>query len=214
MVDSKRLQESIDRSEIINLIGKSILTRDSGMWERLAECYHSGAEFTSSWFKGKPSDFLGAARDQMEVSRRAGGEQKHVTANHWIEINRDRATSESDLILFMRTTINDVELDVATWSRRLQLFAREKGEWKIFRRWVIYERDRMDAVDPTIPAESFYDHEALARYPTKLRHHLWRNDFLGSATEKAIVLRGSPEEAAARKEARRWLQSDAKTQVA
>jgi hypothetical protein len=37
MVDSKRLQESVDRSEIVNLIGKSILTRDSGMWDRLAE---------------------------------------------------------------------------------------------------------------------------------------------------------------------------------
>jgi hypothetical protein len=43
---------------------------------------------------------------------------------------------------------------------------------------------------------------------------LWRNDFLGSATEKAIVLRGSPEEAAAREEARRWLLADPKTQVA
>jgi hypothetical protein len=214
MVDSKRLRESVDRSEIVNLIGKSILTRDSGMWDRLAECYHSQAEFTSSWFKGKPSDFLGAARDQMEVSRRAGGEQKHLTANHWIEINGDHATAESDLILFMRTTIKDVELDVATWSRRLQLFAREKGEWKIYRRWVIYERDRMDAVDPTISPESYYDHEALAKYPEKLRHHLWRNDFLGSATEKAIVLRGTPEEAAAREEARRWLQSDRETRVA
>ena len=214
MVDTKRLQESVDRSEIVNLIGKSVLTRDSGMWEQLAECYHSEAEFTSSWFKGKPSDFFGAARDQMAVSRRAGGEQKHLTANHWIEINGDHATAESDLILFMRTTIKDVELDVATWSRRLQLFAREKGEWKIFRRWVIYERDRLDAVDPTIPAETYYDHEALAKYPAKLRHHLWRNDFLGSATEKAIVLRGSPEEAAAREEARRWLQADPKTQVA
>jgi hypothetical protein len=150
----------------------------------------------------------------MAVSRRAGGEQKHLTANHWIEINGDHATAESDLILFMRTTIKDVELDVATWSRRLQLFAREKGEWKIYRRWVIYERDRMDAVDPTISPESYYDHEALAKYPEKLRHHLWRNDFLGSATEKAIVLRGTPEEAAAREEARRWLQSDRETRVA
>ena len=214
MVDFKRLQESIDRSEIMNLISKSIITRDSGMWDRLSECYHSQAEFTSSWFKGKPSDFFTAAREQMEVSRRAGGEQKHMTANHWIEINGDHATAEGDLILFMRTTINGVELDVTTWSRRLQLLARENGEWKIYRRWIIYERDRMDAVDPTIPVDSYYDREALSKYPKQLRHHLWRNDFLGSPTEKAIVLRGTPEETAAREAARRWLQTDRETRVA
>jgi hypothetical protein len=214
MVDQRRLQDSIDRSEIINLIGKSVLTRDSAMWEQLAECYHSEAEFTSSWFRGKPKDFIKAASDQMALSRSAGGEQKHMTGNHWIEIEGDHAISESDLILFMRTTINGVELDVSTFSRRLQLFARENGEWKIFRRWVIYERDRMDAADPTVPPASYYDHEALAKYPRQIRHHLWRNDFLHSPAEKQIVIRGTPEEAAAREQARLWLTSASDARVA
>jgi hypothetical protein len=206
MVDPRKLQESIDRSEIINLISKSIIARDSGLWDRLAECYHSEAEFTSSWFKGKPSDFFVIAREKLEASRRQGGEQKHVTSNHWIEINGDRATAESDLILFMRSTINGVELDVATWSRRLQLFAKENGEWKIFRRWVIYEKDHMDPVDPTVPVESYYDAEALSKYPKQLRYHMWRNEMLGSAPEKHIVLRGSEREKAAREEVRSWMQ--------
>lgn len=206
MIDEKRLQESIDRSEIANLISKSIIARDSGLWDELAACYHSEAEFTSSWWKGKPSDFFKVASEKLEASRRQGGEQKHVTSNHWIEINGDRATAESDLILFMRSLINGVELDIATWSRRFQLFSREKGEWKIFRRWVIYERDRMDPVDPTVAPESYYDAEALAKYPKQLRFHLWRNEMLGSPPEKNIVLRGSPQEDAAREEARKWMQ--------
>ena len=90
MVDNKRLQESIDRSEIINLIGKSILTRDSGMWERLAECYHSGAEFTSSWFKGKPSDFLGAARDRV-VGVMAWSRSSNRMSSHRNRVSTDRA---------------------------------------------------------------------------------------------------------------------------
>ena len=206
MIDEKRLQESIDRSEIANLISKSIISRDSGLWDELAACYHSEAEFTSSWWKGKPSDFFKVASEKLEASRRQGGEQKHVTSNHWIEINGDRATAESDLILFMRSLINGVELDIATWSRRFQLFAREKGEWKIFRRWVIYERDRMDPVDPTVAPQSYYDAEALAKYPKQLRFHLWRNEMLGSPPEKNIVLRGSAQEDAAREEARKWMQ--------
>jgi hypothetical protein len=106
----------------------------------------------------------------------------------------------------MRRAIKGVELDFSTWSRRLQLFARENGDWKIFRRWVIYERDRMDPVDPTVPAVDYYDAEALAKYPQKLRHHLWRNEMLGSPPEKHICIRGSEQDKAARDEARRWLE--------
>jgi hypothetical protein len=128
MIDEKRLQESIDRDEIINLISKSIVTRDSGLWDQLAECYHSKAEFTSSWYKGKPADFFKLAAAKLEAARKEGGEQKHLTSNHWIEIKGDRAIAECDLILFMRRAINGVELDFATWSRRLQLIEKENGE--------------------------------------------------------------------------------------
>ena len=206
MIDEKKLQESIDRSEIINVISKSILTRDSGRWQELAECYHSDAEFTSSWWKGKPSDFFKVASEKLETARREGGEQKHVTSNHWIEINGDRAVAECDLILFMRRAINGVELDFATWSRRLQLMAKENGEWKIWRRWVIYERDRMDPVDPTVGPEQYYDPDALSKYPKKLRYHLWRNEVHGSPPERHICLRGTEEDKAARAEARRWIE--------
>jgi hypothetical protein len=205
MIDQKRLQESIDRTEIINLIGKSILARDSGLWGQLAECYHSKAEFTSSWYKGNPADFFKVAAVKLERARQEGGEQKHVTSNHWIEINGDRAIAEADLILFMRRAINGVELDFATWSRRLQLIERENGEWKIYRRWVIYERDRMDPVDPTVPVDAYYDAEALSKYASKIRYHLWRNELMGSAPEKHICIRGTEQDIAARDEARRWI---------
>lgn len=205
MIDEKKLQESIDRSEIINLISKSILARDSGFWDELSECYHSKAEFTSSWYRGSAADFVKVASEKLEESRREGGEQKHVNCNHWIQINGDRAIAESDQILFMRSRIKGVELDVATWSRRLQLVAKENGEWKIFRRWVIYERDRMDPVDPTVSVDSYYDAEALSKYPPKLRYHLWRNEMLGLSPEKSNILRGSEEERKARTEAQNWL---------
>lgn len=205
MIDEKKLQQSIDRSEIIDLIGRSIIMRDSGQWAELADCYHSQAEFVSSWWKGKPEDFFKVASRKLDKAREEGGEQKHFTSNHWVEINGDRAMSESDLILFMRCAIKGVDLDFATWSRRLQLFAREHGEWKIYRRWVIYERDRMDPVDPTTPVDAYYDPDALAQYPPKLRHHLWRNEINGSAPEKNICIRGTEQDLAAREAARRWL---------
>jgi hypothetical protein len=83
---------------------------------------------------------------------------------------------------------------------------RENGDWKILRRWVIYERDHMDPVDPTVSPEQYYDAEALAKYPQKLRYHLWRNELMGSPPAKDICLRGTEEDRAARETARQWIE--------
>jgi len=205
MVDEKKLQDSIDRSEIINLVSKSIITRDSGLWEKLAECYHPDAEFTSSWWQGKPMDFIKAASKKLEVARQEGGEQKHMTSNHWIEINGDRATAECDLILFMRRMVNSIELDFATASRRLHLMEKRDGEWKIWRRFAIYEKDRMDPVDPTVEPGEYYDPEAMVKFPKSIRYHLWRNEVKGSAPSKNLCIRGTYQEKVVRAEAQEWI---------
>jgi hypothetical protein len=206
MVDEKRLQEVIDRSDIINVISKSIITRDSGLWEELATCYHSQAEFTSSWWKGKASDFINAARPRLEEARKEGGEQKHMTGSHWIVIDGDRATAECDLVLFSRRPMNGVELDFQTFSRRLHLMAKENGEWKIWRRFAIYEKARLDTTDPTIDPEDYYDAKALAKYPRNMQIHLWRLDVKGSGATKDICIKGTEQDRVVRGEARKWME--------
>lgn len=205
MIDDKRLQEAIDRSEIINLISKSIIARDSGLWGRLAECYHSAAEFNSSWWTGKPADFIKAASKKLESSRAKGGEQKHMTSNHWIVIQGERATAECDLILYMRSNIDGSDLDFATWSRRLHLMAKENGEWRIWRRFAIYEKDRVDSIGPDDDLSSRLAEADLDQYPKQLRYHLWRNAAMGSKASEKLCIRGTPQEDAVREEARRWL---------
>jgi hypothetical protein len=206
MINEKKLQESMDRSEIINVVSKSIISRDSGLWDKLAECYHSEAEFTSSWWQGKPKDFVKAADKLLSAAREEGGEQKHMTSNHWIEISGDRALAECDLILFMRRAVKGVELDFATFSRRIHLMARENGDWKIFRRFAVYERDRMDPVDPTVRPEQYYDPAAMAKFPKQIRYHLWRNEIHGNEPAKNLCIRGTPQEEKVRAEARKWIE--------
>jgi hypothetical protein len=206
MVDQKRLQESIDRSEIINVVSRSIITRDSGWWEKLAECYHSEAEFTSSWWHGKAKDFMKAASERLNEARKEGGEQKHMTSNHVVEINGERATAECDLALFSRRPINGVDLDFITWSRRLHLMAKENDEWKIWRRFAIYERARMDAVDPTADPGDYFDPDAMAKFPKQMRIHLWRLEVKGSAPSKNLCIRGTEQEKVVRGEAQKWIE--------
>jgi hypothetical protein len=205
VITEKKLQESIDRSEIIHVVSKSIIARDSGWWDKLAECYHSEAEFTSSWWQGKPGDFVKEADKKLSTAREKGGEQKHMAANHLVELNGDHAVAECDLILFMRRTIKDVELDFATFSRRIHLMAREKGDWKIFRRFAVYERDRMDPVDPTVAPEQYFDPKAMAKFPKQIRYHLWRNEIHGSGPSENLCIRGTEQEKKVREESRKWI---------
>jgi SnoaL-like protein len=206
MIDEKKLQETIDRSEIINLISKSIITRDSGFWEQLAECYHSGAEFTSSWWQGKPEDFVKAASKKLNVAREEGGEQKHVASSPWVVINGDRAVCECDISLYMRRGIGGVEMDFITWSRRIHLLAKENGEWKIWRRFAVYERDRVDAVEPGVDLSEHLDPKELAKYPKQIRLHLWRNQKHGSAPAGELCIRGTPQEDVVREKTRNWIE--------
>jgi hypothetical protein len=208
-IDEKtRLLHAADRSEIINIIAQSIITRDEGDWAKLAECYHSEAEFTSSWWHGKAKDFVVAASKRHEEAKLEGGHTKHMLANQWVRaIKGDRATVEADVCLHNRRPINGVELDWATWSHRLYLMERENGEWKIWRRFSIYAKARVDLVDLTVDPKTFFDSKAMEKYPKAMRIHMWRLAVKFSGATEKICIRGTDEEKAVRAEAKKWTEA-------
>ncbi len=205
MLNEKKLQEAIDRNEIKNVIAKSIISRDSGLWEELVECYHPDGGLTSSWFSGSPADFAVKAREK-KIIRHEGETQKHMTGNHWIEFNGDRALAECDLILFQRKFIDGLELDFTTWSRRIHMMEKREGDWKIWRRRNVYQKDRMDPIKPDDLPEGFHESLDLSKYPQRIRYHCWRNDKLGSPPVKNICVMGTEQEDTVREEARQWIE--------
>jgi len=204
MVDETRLEQAIDRSEIRDVIAKSIIARDSGLWKELVECYHPDATLTSSWFSGGPAQFLERSAE-MKIARHEGETQKHMTGNHWIELNGPRALAECDLILYQRRLISGVELDFTTWSRRLHMMEKRDGRWKIRNRTAIYEKDRMDPHNPNDVPAGLFEAMDLSRYPSAIRYHCWRNDMAGFPPVGNICIKGSEREKDVREEARKWL---------
>jgi hypothetical protein len=204
MVDDKKLQQAVDRNEIENLIAISIIARDSGFWADLVDCYHPDASLSSSWFSGKPEDFAKESAGKMTAFR-AGETQKHMTGNHWVRVNGDHAISESDLILFQRRLIDGIELDFTTWSRRIHLFEKRNGDWKIWWRTNIYEKDRMDPLKPSDLPQGFYESMDLSKYPMQVRYHCWRNEKGGFPPAKNLCVKGSPREEEVRERARQWI---------
>ncbi len=67
-----------------------------------------------------------------------------------------------------RASIDGVEVDVVSTGRFYDFLSPHKGRWTLVRRQPIYEKDRLDVVDPV--ASPALDPELLRRLPTGYRH--------------------------------------------
>jgi hypothetical protein len=141
----------------------------------------------------------------MKIARHAKESQKHLTGNHRLDIIGDRALAECDQILYQRRVVLGEELDFTTWSRRLHFVERRSGAWRILRRRMIYEKDRVDpARSDTFPSD-FFTRVDFTPYPPALRYHCWRNAVAGFPPPKELCILGSAREREVREEARDWL---------
>jgi hypothetical protein len=204
MPDDADFRETIEKVRIQNVIVATVVARDSGLWEELADCYHPDATITTSWFSGSPAEFVRGSQD-MKIARHEGESQKHMTGNYFVHVNGDRAVAECDLILYQRRLIDGVELDFSTWSRRLHQMEKRGGQWKIQSQTVIYEKDRMDPAYPDKVPAGFYNSMDLSKYPSQIRYHCWRNDVVGFPPPKNICLKGTDREREVREAAKKWI---------
>ena len=51
--------------------------------------------------------------------------------------------------IFQRAPLDGVVVDVICWGRFYDFFEKRDGRWAIVRRQPIYEKDRLDPVDPS-----------------------------------------------------------------
>jgi hypothetical protein len=67
-----------------------------------------------------------------------------------------------------RAAVHGVDVDVVCTGRFYDFLEVEAGEWRIVRRQPIYEKDRLDVLDPA--AELRLDQDVLASFPVGYRH--------------------------------------------
>ena len=131
--------------------------------------------------------------------------QRHIMGNPRVTLKGHRAVCEYSIILYQRRVIDGYEFDFQTWSVCLDLFEKRDEKWRIAKRTTIYEKDRMDPHNPAEVPESYFAQMDLSRYPDAVRYHCYRNERSGYPPSANLVLKGTPREEAARKEAAEWL---------
>jgi hypothetical protein len=204
MTTQDRYQATIDKYDIIEVSTLSFCCRDTGDWDRLAECFDPQAPITTSWFNGTAREFAEQSKNMME-GHHPGDTQRHMMGNPRVALNGNRAVCEYYLVLHQGRTLDGYEFDLQTWSVTLDLFEKSAGKWLIAKRKMIYEKSRMDPRMPGSVPQSYFEQLDLSRYPAAVKFHCYRNEKSSGHAPKNLILKGSPEEKAARLEAGRWL---------
>jgi hypothetical protein len=154
-----------DRQEIRQLIENWALWRDAGQWSRFATVWHPRDGWMSAtWFQGSATDFITASREGFDN----GVSILHFLGGHTADIAGDRAVAQTKMTINQRASIDGVEVDVVCAGRFYDFLTRYEGRWTIVRRQPIYEKDRLDVVDPA--STLTLDPGLLNRFPAGYRH--------------------------------------------
>jgi hypothetical protein len=174
-----------DRLAIVQVVENWAIWRDAGDWERFRTVWHDEGWMSATWFQGP-------AREFIEVSR--AGFEKGVSILHFlggssVELAGARAIAQTKMNISQRGMLDGVAVDVVCTGRFYDFFERRSGRWAIVRRQPIYEKDRLDPVDPA--ARLQLDPAVLARFPEGYRHLAYLQTRLGFSVKTDLPqLRG------------------------
>jgi hypothetical protein len=153
-----------ERQAIREVIENWVLWRDAGNWERFATVWHDDGWMTATWFQGPARDFIRVSQDGFE----RGVNILHFLGGFTCDVAGDRAISQVKMTINQRADVDGVLVDVVCTGRFYDFLEKRQGRWGIVRRQPIYEKDRMDPVDPA--ARLVLDPTRLASFPEGYRH--------------------------------------------
>ena len=153
-----------DRLLIRELVENWALWRDAGDWERFATVWHDDGFMMATWFQGPAPDFIRVSREGFE----RGVSILHFLGGTTANVVGDRAISQTKMTISQRAELDGVTVDVVCTGRFYDFLERRDGRWGIVLRQPIYEKDRLDPIDPS--AKLKLDDELLSQFPDGYRH--------------------------------------------
>ena len=198
------LPTDTDRVAIRTVVENWVLWRDSGDWDRFASVWHDDGWMSATWFQGPARDFIAASRTGFE----RGVNILHTLGGSTCDVAGNRAIAQTRMTILQRAPLDEVIVDVACTGRFYDFFEKRADRWAIVRRQPIYEKDRLDPVDPS--ARITLDAAQLARFPEGYRHLAYVQSKIGFAVRADLPgLRGAAVEKLYA-EGRAWLAHDTK----
>jgi len=163
----------VERIAIRDLIENWALWRDAGDWDRFASVWHDDGWMSATWFQGPASDFIRVSREGWEK----GVSILHFLGGTSIDLSGERAIAQTKMTISQRGPIHGVECDVVCTGRFFDFLEKRKGKWGVVRRQPIYEKDRLDPVNPAAVLQ--LDEIKLKQFPVGYRHLAYIQEEIG-----------------------------------
>ena len=176
----------IERARIREVIENWVLWRDSGDWERFRTVWHAEARMMATWFQGSAERFI-------EVSRE--GWNKGISILHFlggssIDVVGTRAIAQTKMTISQRAEVDGAACDVLCTGRFYDFFEKRDERWAIVLRQPIYEKDRIDPIDPGTVLK--LDASLLVEFPEGYRHLAYAQTRIGFTVKRDMpMLKGA-----------------------
>lgn len=157
-------EDAADRLVIRELVESWAVWRDAGDWNRFRGVWHHDGRMMATWFQGTAEEFIQVSREGFT----RGVSILHFLGGSSIDVARPRAIAQTKMTISQRADVDGVACDVVCTGRFYDFFERREGRWGLVLRQPIYEKDRLDPIDPA--TRLALDQELLGRFPVGYRH--------------------------------------------
>jgi hypothetical protein len=186
-------EQLTEELRIRQMIERWVVWRDAGDWDRFATVWHPQGVMMATWFQGPFADFIRVTQEGWAK----GVSILHFLGGSAIEVVGDRAIAQTKMTISQRGMVDGTQGPV------LCDVERHEGEWKLLHRQPIYEKDRIDPLDPA--ATLALDPQALAAMPEGYRHLAYIQTRIGYTVKMDMpMLKGEAVQALYQRGAR-WL---------
>ena len=162
-----------DRLAIRELVENWAVWRDAGDWERFRTVWHDDGRMMATWFQGTADEFIRVTKDGWD----RGVSILHFLGGVSVDVRGTRAIAQTKMTISQRGAVDGVACDVVCTGRFYDFLEKRAGRWGLVLRQPIYEKDRLDPVDPS--AKLALDPAILLRFPEGYRHLAYVQTKLG-----------------------------------
>jgi len=188
-----------DRLAIRELLENWAVWRDAGLWEKFRTVWHDDGRMMATWFQGTADEFIRVSRQGWDN----GVSILHFLGGASVDVAGNRAISQTKMTISQRAKVHDVLVDVVCIGRFFDFLEKRRGVWGLVLRQPIYEKDRLDAVDPARLLT--LDAELLSQFPMGYRHLAYLQTQIGYAVKRDMPGLKGPEVQALYARGEGWL---------
>ena len=188
-----------DRLAIRQLMENWVVWRDAGDWARFATVWHDDGVMMATWFQGPFKEFIRVSREGWDK----GVSILHFLGGHSADVVGDRAIGQTKMTISQRAVVDDVLCDIVCTGRFYDFVEKRGGRWGVVLRQPIYEKDRIDPVDPAARIE--LDAKKLAEFPKGYRHLAYIQTQIGYTVKRDMPQLTGPEVEALYARGKGWL---------